>query len=299
MIQKNNETSDQIAQRLEDSDGLQTALRRAACIARDTHAKSGQKIVIWRDNKIVWEDPTHPSSIDQPPNREFNQLLTLLRDGLDEASEQAVDAIIEIQSTAIPDYKLIETIGLLVDFIKKHRCTSSQKVLIAVGAAIRKVLLNLPSSDIGIAADLLKSEGSLAVPIEVELEVTKLVVQRVAENPSINASHFPSLADAMLSNAMLYSTAKMVNREFYNATALNSVLACLLMQHSESHSLCNQLLQDSPSWFSRLCSNRLKRIRSELASRKDLLSSRLVTHLDSLPLTSNTIQVDTGDATRE
>ena len=147
----------------------------------------------------------------------------------------------------------------------------------------------MPSSDIGIAVELMKSEGSLAVPIGVELEVAKMVVQRVVEDSSIDASRFPELAEAMLSNARLYSTARMINREFYNATALNSVLACLLMQHSESQSLCIQILQDSPSWFSRLCSNRLNRIRSELASQDDSKSRRLVQHLNSLSLLTCTL----------
>lgn len=224
----------------------------------------------------------------------FESLLESLRFGLDTPTDQAIDAVLEIQITPIPDGDLEETIQLLMSFIKKHRGTNSQKLLITVGAAIRKVLLNLPAVDLGLAVDLMKSEGSLTVPIGVELEVAKMVVQRAIEDPSVNASAFPHLADALYCNAKLYSTAQMVNREFYNATALNSVLACLLMRHPESQSLSSQIFRDSPTWFLKLCSNRLKRICTELLAKKDSSAQDLVHHLNSLPFLADCDQKSQG-----
>ena len=213
---------------------------------------------------------------------QFSAILDDLKGGIERPTCEATNAVLEIQCLPIPEPLKNETLLNLLDFIKKHRATNSQKILVAVGAAVRKVLLNLPASDIGLAAELMKSEGSLAIPIGVELEIAKMVVQRVIEDPSINASLFPELADALLINAKLYSTPKMVNREFYNATALNSVLACLLLKHSESQSLCTQIVQESPRWFSRLCSNRLNRIRGEIICRADSKSLGLVEYLNSL-----------------
>jgi hypothetical protein len=213
----------------------------------------------------------------------FESLLNSLRSGLDTPTKQAIDAVLEIQVTPIPEVDLEETIHLLVSFIKKHRATNSQRLLITVGAAIRKVLLNLPAVDLGLAVDLMKSEGSLTVPIGVELEVAKMVVQRVVEDPSIDALHFPQLADALCRRAKQYSTPNMVNREFYNATALNSVLGCVLLRSPDSQALANEVISDSPSWFSRLCSNRLKRICTELLTKEDSNAQDLVKYLNSLP----------------
>ena len=215
--------------------------------------------------------------------KQFSAILDDLKGGVERPTSQAINAVLEIQCLPIPEVLKNDTLLNLLDFIKKHRATNSQQILVAVGAALRKVLLNLPASDIGLAAELMKSEGCLAVPVGVELEIAKMVVQRVIEDPSINASLFPELADALLSNAKLYSTPKMVNREFYNATALNSVLGCILLRSTESHSLANQVISDSPSWFSRLCSNRFTRIRNELLAKKDSMSLDLVNHLNSLP----------------
>lgn len=220
----------------------------------------------------------------------FESLLHSLRSGLDTPTKQAIDAVLEIQVTPIPEVDLEETIHLLVSFIKKHRGTNSQKLLITVGAAIRKVLLNLPAVDLGLAVDLMKSEGSLTVPIGVELEVAKMVVQRVVQDPNIDAVQFPQLADALYSNAKQYSTPNMVNREFYNATALNSVLGCVLLRCPDSQALANEVIIDSPRWFSRLCSNRLKRICIELLTKNDSNAQDLVKYLNSLPFLADADQ---------
>lgn len=254
---------------------VRTLVRRAFRVGRPKTAERKALAVRSRIEEFVPEIAKHGSR--------FELLLNSLRSGLDTPTKQAIDAVLEIQVTPIPEVDLEETIHLLVSFIKKHRATNSQKLLITVGAAIRKVLLNLPAVDLGLAVDLMKSEGSLTVPIGVELEVAKMVVQRVVEDPSIDALHFPQLADALCRRAKQYSTPNMVNREFYNATALNSVLGCILLRSTESHSLANEVISDSPSWFSRLCSNRFTRIRNELLAKKDSKSLDLVNHINSLP----------------
>jgi hypothetical protein len=48
---------DEIAQKLKDTAGVQAALKQAAHDAVQEHARAGQKIVVWRDNQVVWEDP--------------------------------------------------------------------------------------------------------------------------------------------------------------------------------------------------------------------------------------------------
>lgn len=45
-----------IANRLADTDGVQKALKQAACETIREHAMTGHKIVVWRDNEVVWEE---------------------------------------------------------------------------------------------------------------------------------------------------------------------------------------------------------------------------------------------------
>lgn len=56
MIQDNPKAHDEIAQKLKDTAGVQAALKQAARDAVQEHARAGQKIVVWRDNQVVWEE---------------------------------------------------------------------------------------------------------------------------------------------------------------------------------------------------------------------------------------------------
>lgn len=264
MIRNNNEQSVDISARLRDSGGIHSALRCAAIRAVEDHAKSGRKIVVWRQEQVVWEFPSPVVDTARTTSRELIDLLYELRNGIDLPTDDAVDAVIEIQSTAIPFDKLAQTVELLVSFIEKHRNTNSQKVLIAVGAAIRKVLLNIADEQLGLAAELMKSAGSLEVPIEVELEVAKMVVHRFRYAPSTSTEGLSDLADLLLENARVYSTAKLVNREYYGATALNSVLSIVLMRHKEASALIEHVEAVSADWFVELVKNRLRRIAKEI-----------------------------------
>ena len=56
MIQKNEQKHAEIHKRLKDTSAVTEALKRAARDAIEEHARAGQKIVVWRDNQVVWED---------------------------------------------------------------------------------------------------------------------------------------------------------------------------------------------------------------------------------------------------
>jgi len=285
MIRNNNGQSVDIGQRLNDLGGIQHALRRAARKAVEEHAKSGRKIVVWRQDQMVWEVPTLVSENVQSAGRELIDLLAAVQAGLDNATNDAVDAIIEIQSTPIPADKLSGAIDLLVEFIKKHRGTNSQNVVVAVGAAIRKVLLNVSDEQLGLGAELMKSAGNLEVPIEVELEVAKMVVHRFRYAPNTSTVGLSELASLLLENARVYSKTNLVNRDCYNATALNSVLAIVLMRHEEAAPLINHIESISPQWFVDLVKNRLRRMATEIENENLPKAAELVALMKALALT--------------
>jgi len=285
MIRNNNGQSVDIGQRLNDIGGIQHALRRAARKAVEEHAKSGRKIVVWRQDQMVWEVPTIVSENVQSAGRELIELLAAVQAGLDNATNDAVDAIIEIQSTPIPADKLSGAIDLLVEFIKKHRGTNSQNVVVAVGAAIRKVLLNVSDEQLGLGAELMKSAGNLEVPIEVELEVAKMVVHRFRYAPNTSTVGLSELASLLLENARVYSKTNLVNRDCYNATALNSVLAIVLMRHEEAAPLINHIESISPQWFVDLVKNRLRRMATEIENENLPKAAELVALMKALALT--------------
>ena len=90
MTQSNRNSHDEIADRLADTAGVQKALKQAASETIRDHSRSGHKIVVWRNNQVVWEAPNHDSENFQPANQEFIDLLMILKE-LDNATDDAVD----------------------------------------------------------------------------------------------------------------------------------------------------------------------------------------------------------------
>lgn len=56
MMQRNRKPHDEISDRLADTAGVRKALKQAASETIRDHARSGHKIVVWRDNQVVWEE---------------------------------------------------------------------------------------------------------------------------------------------------------------------------------------------------------------------------------------------------
>jgi hypothetical protein len=57
MIRDNANDHDAVARRLSDVGKVQEVLKQAARQAVVEHQRAGQKIAVWRDNQVVWEDP--------------------------------------------------------------------------------------------------------------------------------------------------------------------------------------------------------------------------------------------------
>ncbi len=55
-IQNKRVSHEESANRLADTQGVQKALKRAVSETIREHAMSGHKIVVWRDNQVVWEE---------------------------------------------------------------------------------------------------------------------------------------------------------------------------------------------------------------------------------------------------
>ena len=57
MIRNNTNDHDSVAQRLSDVEKVQEVLKQAAHQAVVEHQRAGQKIAVWRDGEVVWEEP--------------------------------------------------------------------------------------------------------------------------------------------------------------------------------------------------------------------------------------------------
>ena len=70
MIKNNQNSHEEIADRLADTAGVRKALKQAASETIRDHARSGHKIVVWRDNEVVWEDVSLSQGFEEVENDE-------------------------------------------------------------------------------------------------------------------------------------------------------------------------------------------------------------------------------------
>ncbi len=61
MTEDKTDSHDAVAERLSDVAKVQEVLKQAAHQAVVEHQRAGRKIVVWRDNRVVWEDPASPN----------------------------------------------------------------------------------------------------------------------------------------------------------------------------------------------------------------------------------------------
>lgn len=208
--------------------------------------------------------------------RDFRHLLNLVREDLDIPSEESLNAVLQIQTTTIPAEMRTEAIWTLAEFVRKHRSSNLQNVVVAVGAAIRKVLLNVSDDDLELATELMKPAGNLEIPVEVDLEVAKMVVHRFRYSPSTPTTNLKELVAILLDNALTYCKPNLVNRDFYGAAALNSALSVVLMRHEKVPTMIDHIEAVSPAWFIDLVKSRLRRMAKEMAYEKLEGSEELV-----------------------
>lgn len=58
MIRDSSNDHEGVAKRLGDVDKVQEVLKQAAHEAIVEHERAGQKIAVWRDGHVVWEEPS-------------------------------------------------------------------------------------------------------------------------------------------------------------------------------------------------------------------------------------------------
>jgi len=105
------------------------------------------------------------------------------------------------------------------------------------------------------------------VPLEIELEVAKMVVRKLSATLPEEADALPELSSQLMDLARTYLNPRLLPRPYYAATALNSVLALVLLRSAHLESLYGILRELRVSWFDQLLARRAQSIEQELAGR--------------------------------
>ena len=161
-----------------------------------------------------------------------------------------------------------ELTPLLKRFIEEYRESDDPADLVAVGSAIRNYVATAPVGDaIEAAASLLKEQGELEIPIELEVEVTKMLVRKLTANPPAQRDQYSELALRLEELVDVYARPRLLPREKYGAVALNAILGLVLSRSGRDADVVERMRTLDVAWFQQLLARYAARLRSELDAR--------------------------------
>ncbi len=111
---------------------------------------------------------------------------------------------------------------------------------------------------------LLDAGQHVVLPVEIELEVTKSIVWKLAADPAPLANQLTGLADFLMDLARGYLKDRILLREKYAAVALNAVLALLLLGGEYEAEVVALLRGLRLTWFPELVARRAARLKNEV-----------------------------------
>lgn len=166
--------------------------------------------------------------------------------------EERRQLIIDAEVLDFAPHQLERLDVALTDFIGgyPYREGNDPADRVAVGAAIRKYFATMGMDEVfPYASRLLEAEPDRPVPLEIELEVTKMVVRKLMANPSREDDAFPDLADRLLELTRTYLNPRLLVRESYGAIALNAILGLILLGGRDMAEVRRLLAELDLIWF--------------------------------------------------
>ncbi len=157
---------------------------------------------------------------------------------------------------------------LLLRFIETYRESNAPGDLVAVGSAIRNYVATATVDEgFEAAASLLKAQGRTPIPIELEVEVTKMVVRKLTANTPSERDQYPELALRLEELVDAYARPRFLAREKLGAVALNALLGLVLTRSSRDSEVVERMRALGVPWFQQIVARRAAHLRSDLIGR--------------------------------
>jgi hypothetical protein len=155
---------------------------------------------------------------------------------------------------------------LLRQFIEAHRESNDPADSVAVGSAIRNYIATASVDEaFQAAASLLKAQERVPIPIELEVEITKMVLRKLTANPPAERNQHRDLADRLEELVDAYAKPRFLAREKYGAVALNAALALALTRSADDPQLIEKISNLGVGWFQEILARRAAKLRDDLA----------------------------------
>jgi hypothetical protein len=219
-----------------------------------------------------------------------NGLLNVLKN-TDTSREEYRKAIVNAEILDFGPSETRELTPLLRGFIEQYRNSNVPAQLVAVGSAIRKFIAVASGSEaFDFAAVLLKAGGRAPLSIEIEVEVSKMVLRKLTSNPPPSRDQYPDLGACLAELAETYLSPRLLAREKHGAVALNAVLGLVLTREPRAAEIVERVQGLGVKWFQQLVARQATTVRSDLIRRwGDDLHAELLQSLEELSVAASPI----------
>ncbi len=148
-------------------------------------------------------------------------------------------------------------LSLLWQYILRFRDSNNRDDLVSVGAAIRKYIAIIPMDRMGELAFLLESGHRSQTPIDLEIEVAKMIYCNFEVHPSVAADPHPELTERLWEMAQAYINPRILLRDKHSAAASLAIEAIVSMRSHLAKQALNAAVASPYRWFAELVSDDL------------------------------------------
>jgi len=207
-----------------------------------------------------------------------SELLTKLQDPATNRNE-LFEAILFAEIAKFDESQTKLLLTRLFAFVNEYRLSQNKAVKTAVGAAIRKLAMNLQDSQIEQYAGLFLPTDTDTLPCEIELELAKAILWRLATIPASLSQAFPKLEIHLAELASDYLKPRLLLQKNYASVALQAALGVLLLNGQNANHVLQSVKDLEIGWFTDLFQRRLGKLRTQLVDIGDATSMAIATNL--------------------
>ena len=193
--------------------------------------------------------------------------------------DELFDAVLFAEIAKFDESRTQELLTRLFAFVNEYRLSQDEDVMTVVGAAVRKLAMNLQDPQIEQYADLFLPTSTDTLPCEIELELAKAIVWRLVAAPASLSRQCPKLVSRLTELASDYLKPRLILQKNYASVAIQAALGVLLLNGHHAGSILQSVKNLGIGWFTHLFQRRLERLRRQLMESADATSTAIATNL--------------------
>jgi len=183
-----------------------------------------------------------------------DELVRQLADAGPNASSRLL-CTIELARFTPPQREVL--LPLLWQYILDHRKSNDRDELVGVAAAVRKYIAIMPMGRMGELAALLETGHRSPLPIELEIEVAKMVYRNFEVHPPVVGDPQPELAQRLWEMACAYIDPRILLRDKYSAVTSLAIEAIVSMRSRLAEDAWRAAIACPYRWFAELVNDEL------------------------------------------